>query len=57
MTETLGNYSENQRRYDVFHNEWDCCEDFGSGNLDNEDEDEYFLPVKIDTDRIHDPPI
>jgi hypothetical protein len=55
--EALGNYSESQRQYDTFYNEWDYCEDFGPGNLDNEDEDKYFLPVKIDTDQTYDSPI
>jgi hypothetical protein len=55
--ETLGDYSESQRQYDAFHNKWDCCEDFGPGNLDDEDEDNYFSPVKIDTNQTHDPPI
>jgi hypothetical protein len=53
----LGSYSESQRRYDTFHNEWDCCEDFRPGDLNDEDEDEYFSPVKIDTNQTHDPPI
>jgi hypothetical protein len=55
--ETLGNYSESQRWYDTFYNEWDCCKDFGPGDLDDEDKDKYFLPVKIDADWMHDPPI
>ncbi|KAG5349008.1 hypothetical protein C0989_006570, partial [Termitomyces sp. Mn162] len=37
--ETLGQYSEQQRRYDSFSNEWDCCEEFGPG--DEEDDWDY----------------
>jgi hypothetical protein len=54
--ERLGNY-ESQRQYDTFHNKWDYCKDFGPGDLDDKDEDEYFLPVKINADWMHDPPI
>jgi hypothetical protein len=55
--ETLGNYSESQRQYDTFYNKWDCCKNFGPGDLNNEDEGECFLPVKINTDWMQDPPM
>ena len=35
----LGQYSEAQRRYNPFSNEWDCCEEFGPG--DEEDDMEF----------------
>ncbi|KAG6883565.1 hypothetical protein C0992_008451 [Termitomyces sp. T32_za158] len=38
--ETLGRYSEAQRRYDSFSNEWDCCQEFGPG--DEESDEEFY---------------
>ena len=35
--DTLGYYSESQRRYDPVRNEWDCCELFGSGTGEGDD--------------------
>ena len=35
----LGQYSEVQRRYNPFSNEWDCCKEFGPG--DEEDNMEF----------------
>ena len=43
--ETLGQYSEAQRRYDSFSNEWDCCEEFGPGDTDDEAEFAEFYRV------------
>ena len=37
--ETLGNYTANQKRYDPFTNEWDCCEELDPGvTVDDDDE-------------------
>ena len=42
----LDAYGENQKRYDAFSNEWDCCEEFGTlapGEfLDGDDSDDDF---------------
>ncbi|KAF8073357.1 hypothetical protein FPV67DRAFT_1410562 [Lyophyllum atratum] len=45
--ETLGWFSSNQKRYDAFWNEWDCCADLGENNDDDEDyhDDEPFDPL------------
>ncbi|KAG5324168.1 hypothetical protein C0989_011886, partial [Termitomyces sp. Mn162] len=40
--DTLGQYSEAQKRYDSFSNEWDCCEEFGPSDCDYEAEFEEF---------------
>ena len=40
----LDNYGENQKIYDAFSNEWDCCHEFGelSGNeVPDDDDDDY----------------
>jgi hypothetical protein len=39
--DTIGDYGENQRRYDAFHNEWDLCEEFGPCDDDDDDDDLY----------------
>ncbi|KAF8055372.1 hypothetical protein FPV67DRAFT_1680475 [Lyophyllum atratum] len=39
--ETLGEYGAAQCRYDSFYNEWDCCEEFGPA--DNEDDGANYL--------------
>jgi hypothetical protein len=47
--ETLGDYNENQLKYDAFWNEWDCCEGFGTGDPEEYDED-YWGPININHD-------
>ena len=55
--DTLGHYSASQRRYDPFWNEWDCCEEFGPGDQEYDDDEGFPVPPQIDADREHDPPI
>ena len=31
-------YSDEQTRYDAFHNEWDLCDEFGPGGGDSSSE-------------------
>ena len=46
----LDSYGENQKIYDAFSNEWDCCCEFGESTKDeriydeNDDDDEYMMP-------------
>ena len=46
----LDSYGENQKIYDAFSNEWDCCYKFGESTKDeriyneNDDDDEYMMP-------------
>jgi hypothetical protein len=54
--ETLGDYSEKQRKYDAFWNEWDCCEEFGPGEGDEYDEDYGGLAIDINQNHPSDPP-
>lgn len=55
--DTLDNYSASQRRYDPFWNEWDCCEEFGPGDQEYDDDEGFPVHPQIDADRTHDPPI
>ncbi|KAG6894588.1 hypothetical protein C0992_005487, partial [Termitomyces sp. T32_za158] len=48
--ETLGQYSEAQRRYDSFSNEWDCCKKFGPSDCDYKAEFEEFYAFEESTD-------
>jgi hypothetical protein len=50
--ETLGYYSESQKKYNAFRNEWDCFEEFGPGEVD---EDEWE-PMYINQNQPCDPP-
>ncbi|KAJ2935126.1 hypothetical protein H1R20_g1910, partial [Candolleomyces eurysporus] len=47
--DTLASYRRHQIRYDPFFNEWDCCEKFTIGDLDDDssDEEDWEGPVVI----------
>ena len=46
----LDSYGKNQKIYDAFSNEWDCCYEFGELSKadriadDDDDDDEYMMP-------------
>src|SRR6202522_2297745 len=43
----LDTYGENQKIYDAFSNEWDCCHEFGelSGNVEVPDDNDDNYPM------------
>ena len=47
---TIGDFGENQKFYDAFSNEWDCCYEFGlpsDNDVDDADIDEDYIPPDL----------
>ncbi|KAG6912712.1 hypothetical protein DXG01_012700, partial [Tephrocybe rancida] len=54
--ETLDEYSVAQKRYDSFFNEWDCCHEWGPGESNIDEFNEFYgAPLLYDVEEPIDP--